>query len=250
MIGQPLPDLITGSPYSHIADTACKKHIICVQQATIAMCWQGTQGGEAIQFGAARDSQTAADTAQLSGHVSTGAATFAFIQAVERAGTNISYGRLLQVSFARLHSGASILEVTGEAHACWVKLELAGGVNSHVQKPSPSSRLWRAQAAGSAISGSCKLVIVLQAQELSCLCGLVEVRGWFVSRQPHVPAAAEWTGMVHLCARTQWLCMCMTLWVSALRCSVRHPAPSGLYPALVSCAAHDGCAGSTSFGHP
>lgn len=59
---------------------------------------QGTAGGEAFQFGAARDSQTAADTAQLSGHVSTGAATFSFIQAIERVGTEISYGRLLDVS--------------------------------------------------------------------------------------------------------------------------------------------------------
>ena len=42
---------------------------------------QGTAGGEAIQFGASRDRQTAADTAALSGNVSTGAATFAFIQA-------------------------------------------------------------------------------------------------------------------------------------------------------------------------
>lgn len=35
---------------------------------------------------------------QLSGHVSTGAATFSFIQAIERNGTDISYGRLLDVS--------------------------------------------------------------------------------------------------------------------------------------------------------
>lgn len=41
---------------------------------------QGTNGGEAFQFGAARDAQTAADTSQLSGNVSTGAATFSFIQ--------------------------------------------------------------------------------------------------------------------------------------------------------------------------
>lgn len=33
-----------------------------------------------LQISAARDKQTAADTARLSGHVSTGAATFAFIQ--------------------------------------------------------------------------------------------------------------------------------------------------------------------------
>ena len=44
------------------------------------MTLQGTAGGEAIQFGAARDRQTAADTSALSGNVSTGAATFSFIQ--------------------------------------------------------------------------------------------------------------------------------------------------------------------------
>lgn len=51
----------------------------------IVSCLQGTAGGEAFQFGAARDSQTAADTSQLSGNVSTGAATFAFIQVITLA---------------------------------------------------------------------------------------------------------------------------------------------------------------------
>lgn len=46
-------------------------------------CVQGTQGGECIQLGAARDSQTAADTSRLSGTVATGAATFSFIQVSE-----------------------------------------------------------------------------------------------------------------------------------------------------------------------
>ena len=97
----------------------------------MALDLQGTQGGEAIQFGAARDSQTAADTAQLSGHVSTGAATFAFIQAVERAGTNISYGRLLQACFRRLNTQYRCLgmlerypfpayqQAAGEAQSSW-----------------------------------------------------------------------------------------------------------------------------------
>lgn len=57
--------------------------------------YKGTAGGFAIQFGASRDSQTAADTATLSGGVPTGAATFSFIQALERRGLNISYGDLL-----------------------------------------------------------------------------------------------------------------------------------------------------------
>ena len=56
---------------------------------------QGTNGGEAIQFGAARDSQTAADTSALSGNVSTGAATFSFIQAIEQGGPYLTYGQLL-----------------------------------------------------------------------------------------------------------------------------------------------------------
>ena len=63
--------------------------------------YKGTAGGEAIQFGASRDSQTAADTAALSGTVSTGAATFCFIEAVEKLGTSVSYGRLLHASRPR-----------------------------------------------------------------------------------------------------------------------------------------------------
>eukprot|EP00892_Ulva_mutabilis_P001307 jgi/Ulvmu1/11177/UM072_0013.1 len=46
--------------------------------------YKGTKGGLAVQFGACKDSQTAADTASLSGGTHTGAATFLFIQACER----------------------------------------------------------------------------------------------------------------------------------------------------------------------
>ena len=56
---------------------------------------KGTSGGIALAFSAARDGQVAADTAALSGTVSTGAATFAFISAIEKDGTNITLGRLL-----------------------------------------------------------------------------------------------------------------------------------------------------------
>ncbi|BDA41997.1 Metacaspase-1A [Coccomyxa sp. Obi] len=58
-------------------------------------CYKGTAGGEVLQIGASRDKQTAADTASLSGGISTGAATFAFIQAIERQGTSITYLQLL-----------------------------------------------------------------------------------------------------------------------------------------------------------
>jgi hypothetical protein len=51
---------------------------------------KGTAGGFAVQFGASKDSQTAADTKALSGNASTGAATYCFIQAIERRGTKLS----------------------------------------------------------------------------------------------------------------------------------------------------------------
>ena len=64
---------------------------------------KGTAGGLAVQFGSSRDSQTSADTAALSGTVSTGAATWAFINAIEKLGTGVSYGRLLDEMHATLH---------------------------------------------------------------------------------------------------------------------------------------------------
>eukprot|EP00887_Chlorella_sp_A99_P000533 scaffold17.g533.t1 len=75
---------------------------------------KGTAGGFCVQFGAARDSQTAADTSALSGtcccccggggNVSTGAATYAFIQAIESRGTQLSYGDLLMQMASTLHA--------------------------------------------------------------------------------------------------------------------------------------------------
>lgn len=56
---------------------------------------KGTAGGFAVQFGASKDSQTAADTQALAGNTSTGAATFCFIQAIEKRGTKLTYGELL-----------------------------------------------------------------------------------------------------------------------------------------------------------
>jgi metacaspase-1 len=64
---------------------------------------KGTSGGLAVQFGSSRDQQVSADTAALSGTVSTGAATWAFINAIEKLGTSISYGRLLHEMSDTLH---------------------------------------------------------------------------------------------------------------------------------------------------
>ena len=58
---------------------------------SLAVVRQGTAGGQCIQFGACRDSQTAADTTMLSGHTSTGAATFMFISAIEQFGPRVSH---------------------------------------------------------------------------------------------------------------------------------------------------------------
>lgn len=54
---------------------------------------QGTSGGTAFQIGACKDSQVAADTSAMSGSAYTGAATYAFIDAVERFGTQQTYAR-------------------------------------------------------------------------------------------------------------------------------------------------------------
>lgn len=65
---------------------------------------KGTAGGLAVQVAASRDAQVAADTSALSGSAHTGAATFAFIHAVETYGASISYGALLSSMKAVLDS--------------------------------------------------------------------------------------------------------------------------------------------------
>lgn len=65
---------------------------------------KGTAGGFCVQFGASRDHQTAADTRAMSGYVSTGAATFSFIRAIENKGLNLTYGELLMAMHYSLSS--------------------------------------------------------------------------------------------------------------------------------------------------
>jgi hypothetical protein len=57
---------------------------------------KGTSGGTVFQLGACKDSQTAADTNAMSGTAYTGAATFSFIEAVEKYGVQQTYAVLLQ----------------------------------------------------------------------------------------------------------------------------------------------------------
>ncbi len=85
-------------------------HAYNIMNASVAYVMQGTAGGEAVQFGAARDSQTAADTSALSGNVSTGAATFSFIQAIEQGGPYVTYGQLLfnmDATLNKMNGGSS-----------------------------------------------------------------------------------------------------------------------------------------------
>ncbi|KAG6698928.1 hypothetical protein I3843_08G044100 [Carya illinoinensis] len=56
--------------------------------------WKGTSGGEVICFSSCDDSQTSADSSDLSRITSSGAMTYSFIQAIER-GHGTTYGAML-----------------------------------------------------------------------------------------------------------------------------------------------------------
>jgi len=57
--------------------------------------YKGTAGGRAVQIAACSDAQTAADTNSMSRTVHTGAATYCFIEGVERGGVQQSWIQLL-----------------------------------------------------------------------------------------------------------------------------------------------------------
>lgn len=57
---------------------------------TQTMCTPAA-GGRVFQFGACKDKQTAMDTKVLAGEEFTGAATYAFCQAIEKHGVNQTY---------------------------------------------------------------------------------------------------------------------------------------------------------------
>ncbi|EFJ51059.1 metacaspase type I [Volvox carteri f. nagariensis] len=65
---------------------------------------KATAGGTAFQFGACKDSQVAQDTKLLSGNAYTGAATFCFIQAIEKYGINQTYGQILSHMMSTLRA--------------------------------------------------------------------------------------------------------------------------------------------------
>eukprot|EP00878_Enallax_costatus_P028864 GHUV01031216.1.p1 GENE.GHUV01031216.1~~GHUV01031216.1.p1 ORF type:complete len:146 (+),score=39.72 GHUV01031216.1:1438-1875(+) len=76
---------------------------LCVRLQLKSRQIKGTSGGTAFQIGACKDSQTAADTNGLSGSAYTGAATYSFIEAVEKYGAQQTYASLLQHMMDSLH---------------------------------------------------------------------------------------------------------------------------------------------------
>lgn len=91
---------------------------------------RGTSGGQAFQFSACSDHQTAADTSALSGSASTGAATFCFIHAIETFGKNQTYATLLAHMSEVLKSlgKTSITPAGGAATAIGAAAPLALGL--------------------------------------------------------------------------------------------------------------------------
>lgn len=88
---------------------------------------KGTSGGFAVQFSASDDSEYAADTAALSGTgVPTGAATYSFIQAIERKGLNTTYGELLTDMFFCL-ANAGLAQPGGGGYDPYFSSLFSGG---------------------------------------------------------------------------------------------------------------------------
>ncbi|CAM8922670.1 unnamed protein product [Rhodiola kirilowii] len=87
--------------------------------------WKGTSGGEVISFSGCDDDQTSADTEALSKVASTGAMTYAFIEAIER-GHGATYGSILTAMRATINECLSKI-IAGDTNSN------AGGVRLHLE---------------------------------------------------------------------------------------------------------------------
>ncbi|CAM8933354.1 unnamed protein product [Rhodiola kirilowii] len=87
--------------------------------------WKGTSGGEVISFSSCDDDQTSADTEALSKVASTGAMTYAFIEAIER-GHGATYGSILTAMRATINECLSKI-IAGDTNSN------AGGVRLHLE---------------------------------------------------------------------------------------------------------------------
>ncbi|EPS69427.1 hypothetical protein M569_05332 [Genlisea aurea] len=88
--------------------------------------WKGTSGGEAICFSGCDDDQVSADTAALSKVTTTGAMTFAFIQAVER-GQATTYGNMLNAMRSIIRTSQDDFLSGGGVATTLISMLLTGG---------------------------------------------------------------------------------------------------------------------------
>ncbi|KAI3458394.1 hypothetical protein Pfo_015057 [Paulownia fortunei] len=88
--------------------------------------WKGTSGGEAISFSGCDDDQTSADTAALSKVTSTGAMTYAFIQAIEK-GQGTTYGSILNAMRSTIRKTDNDLGGGGGVVTTLLTMLLTGG---------------------------------------------------------------------------------------------------------------------------
>lgn len=88
--------------------------------------WKGTSGGEAISFSGCDDDQTSADTSALSKVTSTGAMTFAFIQAIEK-GQGATYGSILNAMRSTIRKTDDELVAGGGVVTTLLTMLLTGG---------------------------------------------------------------------------------------------------------------------------
>ncbi|XP_068316127.1 metacaspase-1-like [Pyrus communis] len=86
--------------------------------------WKGTNGGEVISFSGCDDDQTSADTSALSKITSTGAMTYAFIQAIER-GHGDTYGNMLNAMRSTIRNTDN--DVGGGIVTSLISMLLKGG---------------------------------------------------------------------------------------------------------------------------
>jgi hypothetical protein len=101
---------------------------------------KGTSGGFAVQFSASADHEYAADTASLSGTgVPTGAATYSFIQAIERRGLSITYGQLVTEMYFTLQQAGLSQGGNGPSYDPFFGGLFSGGGSFRGQTPSISA---------------------------------------------------------------------------------------------------------------
>jgi len=100
---------------------------------------KSSAGGTVLQFGACRDSQVAQDTNRMSGSAYTGAATFSFIQAIERGGVGQSYAQVLAAMTRSLEQQTGVSSNTPDLAGMVFGFLLGGGMTSSGQTPVLSS---------------------------------------------------------------------------------------------------------------